>query len=81
MDRNHDDFSSARVGAYGIRPTNGHIGGRTNQNRDNFSSVRVGAYGIRPTNGHIGGRTDRNLVVFFVHCRSGKGWLGGGGLL
>ena len=123
MDRNHDDFSSVRVGAYGIRPTNKHIRGRTNRNRDDFSSVRVGAYGIRPTNEHIGGRTNRKMTgfvvylsiydeeranqyvrplffdrtmgayairpyldkrkggVFFVRRRSGKGWLGGDGLL
>ena len=60
MNQNHGDFSSARVGAYGIRSTNGHIRGRTNQNRDGFSSVRVGAYGIRHTNEHIGGQMDRN---------------------
>ena len=58
MDRNRDNFLSARVGAYGIRPTNEHIRGRTNRNRDDFSFVRVGAYGIRPTNEHIGGRTN-----------------------
>ena len=121
--RNRGDFSSVRVGAYCIRPTNGHIGDRTNRNRDDFLSVRVGAYGIRPTNEHIGGRTNRKKTgsvvhlftynevradqyvrslfsdgtmgayairsysegrkggVFFVRRRSGKGWLGGGGLL
>ena len=52
-----------------------------NQNRGDFSSVRVGAYGIRPTNEHIGGRTDQNRDDFFVRRRSGKGWLGGNGLL
>ena len=81
MNQNCDGFSSVRVGAYGIRPTNGHIGGRTNQNRGDFSSVRVGVYCIRPMNGHIGGQMDQNLVVFFVRRRSGKGWLGGDGLL
>ena len=55
--------------------------GRVNQNRGDFSSVRVGAYGIRPTNEHIGGRTNRNLGDFFVRRRSGKGQLGGDGLL
>ena len=64
MDRNRDGFSSVRVGAYGIRPTNRHIGGRTNRNRGDFSSVRVGAYCIRPTNGHIGDRTNRNRDDF-----------------
>ena len=66
---------------YGIRPKNGHIGDRMNQHRGDFSSVRVGAYGIRPMNGHIGGRMNRNYDVFFVCRRSGKGWLGGCGLL
>ena len=55
MNRNRGVFSSARVGAYCIRPTNEHIGGRTNRNHDDFLSVKVGAYGIRPTNEHIGG--------------------------
>ena len=32
MNRNRDGFSVVRVGAYCIRPTNGHIGGRTDQN-------------------------------------------------
>ena len=81
MNQHHGDFSSVRVGAYGIRPKNGHIGGRTNQNRGDFSSVRVGAYCIRPMNGHIGGQMDQNLVVFFVRCRSEMGWIGGDGLL
>ena len=79
--QNRDDFSSVRVGVYGIRPTNEHIGGRMNQNHGDFSSVRVGAYGIRPTNEHIRGRTNQNRGDFFVRCRSGKGWLGGDGLL
>ena len=64
MNQNRGDFSSVRVGAYCIRPTNRHIGGRTNRNHDGFSSARVGVYCIRPTNGHIGGRTDRNLGDF-----------------
>ena len=58
--RNRGVFSSVRVGAYGIRPTNGYIGGRMDRNHDDFSSVRVGAYAIRPTNENIGGRMDRN---------------------
>ena len=52
-----------------------------NRNRGNFSSVRVGAYGIRPTNEHIRGQMNLNYDVFFVRRRSGKGWLGGDGLL
>ena len=64
MNQNHGDFSSVRVGAYGIRPTNEHIEDRTNQNRDDFSSVRVGAYGIRHKNRHIGGQTNQNRGNF-----------------
>ena len=93
--RNRDDFSSVRVGAYGIRPTNEHIGDQTNQKKTGsvvhlftyneeragqyvpllFSDRTMGAYAIRPyPDGRKGGD-------FFVRCRSGKGWLGGGGLL
>ena len=40
-----------------------------------FSDRTLGAYAIRPyPDGRKGG-------VFFVHCRSGKECLGGGGLL
>ena len=123
MNRKCGDFSSVRVGAYCIRPTNEHIGGRTNQNLGDFSSVRVGAYCIRPTNEHIRGQMNQKRTgsvvhlftyneeradqyvrslfsdgtmgayairpypdgrkggVFFVRHRSGKGWIGGGGLL
>ena len=62
--QNHGDFSFVRVGAYGIRPTNEHIGGRTNRNHDDFSSARVGAYCIRPTNEHIRGRSNQNHYDF-----------------
>ena len=64
MNQNRDDFSSVRVGAYGICPTNEHIRGRTNQNLGDFSSARVGMYGIRPTNEHIEDRTDQNRGDF-----------------
>jgi len=95
MYQNRGDFSSIRVGAYGIRPTNEHIGGRMNQKmtgsvvhlftyneeradryvRSLFSDGTMGAYAIRPyPDGRKGG-------VFFVRRRSGKGWIGGGGLL
>ena len=67
MDRNHDDFSSVRVGAYGIRPTNRHIRGRMNRNRGVFSSARVGAYCIRPTNKHIGGQMNQKRTGSVVH--------------
>ena len=40
-----------------------------------FSDGTMGAYAIRPyPDGRKGG-------VFFVRCRSGKGWIGGDGLL
>ena len=43
--------------------------------RSLFSDRTMGAYAIRPyPDGQKGG-------VFFVRRRSGKGWLGGGGLL
>ena len=94
-DQNRGNFSSVRVGAYGIRPTNEHIGGRTNQKKIGsvvhlpiydreranqyvcllFFDGTMGAYAIRPyPDGQKGG-------VFFVRRRSGKGWIGGDGLL
>ena len=36
MNQNHGDFLSVRVGAYCIRPTNGHIGGQTDRNHGDF---------------------------------------------
>ena len=36
MNQNRDNFSSVRVGAYGICPTNEHIRGRTNQKMTGF---------------------------------------------
>ena len=93
--QNRDDFLSVRVGAYGIRPTNGHIGGRTNRKKTGsvvhlftyneeradwyvrplFFDGTMGAYAIRPyPDAWKGG-------VFFVRRRSGKGKLGGEGLL
>ena len=95
MNRNRDDFSSVRVGAYGIRPTNEHIGGQTNRKmtgsvvhlftyngeRANqyvrllFFDRTMGAYAIRPY------PDERKGGGFFVRCWSGKGWIGGDGLL
>ena len=49
MNRNRGVFSSARVGAYCIRPTNEHIGGRTNRNRGVFFVCR------RSEKGWLGG--------------------------
>ena len=55
-----DEFSSVRVGAHCICPTNGHARGRMGEKMDRISSVRVGAYCIRPTDGHARGRM--NLI-------------------
>ena len=74
-------FSSVRVGAYCIRPTNGHGSGRmnpipirflilrikTNQKPARFSSVRLGAYCIRPTDGHARGRMKLIPIQFLIH--------------
>ena len=57
-------FSSVRVGAYCIRPTSGHAGGRTDRKNTIFSGTRVGRNSIRPTGGHAGGRTDRKIAIF-----------------
>ena len=79
--RNPDKFSSGRVGAYCIRPTNGHARGRmnpipirfliprikTNQKPARFSSVLVGAYCIRPTDGHGSGRMKLIPIRFLIH--------------
>ena len=42
--------------AYGIRPTNRPIRGRTNSVLTHFLSTSVGAYGIRPKNAHDHGQ-------------------------
>ena len=42
--RKPDEFSSDRVWAYCIRPTDGHARGRMGEKMDRISSVRVGAY-------------------------------------
>ena len=93
--RNRGDFSSVRVGAYGIRPTNGHIGGQTNRKktgsvvhlftyngeradryvRSLFSDGTMGAYAIRPY------PDERKGGGFFVRCWSGRVCFGGDGLL
>ena len=59
-------FSSVRVGAYCIRPTDGHAGGRTNRKIAIFQVARVGAYCIRPTNGHAGGRMKLIPIRFLI---------------
>ena len=93
--QNRDGFSSARVEAYGIRPTNGHIGGQTNRKktgsvvhlftyngeradryvRSLFSDGTMGAYAIRPY------PDERKGGGFFVRCWSGRVCFGGDGLL
>ena len=79
--RNPTRFSSDRVGAYYIRPTNGHAGGRTDRKIAIFQVGRVGRNSIRLTNGHARGRmklipirfliyrlkTNQNPVHFSVH--------------
>ena len=93
--RNRDDFSSVRVGAYGIRPTNEHIGGRTNRKKTGsvvhlftYNEVRADRY-VRSlfsdrTMGAYAIRPypdGRKGGVFFVRRRSGMGRFGGGGIL
>ena len=93
--RNRDDFSSVRVGAYGIRPTNEHIRGQMNQKRTG-SVVHLFTYNGERANQYVRllffDRTmgayairpypdARKGGVFFGRRRSGMGWLGGDGLL
>ena len=95
MNQNRGDFSSVRVGAYCIRPTNEHIGGRTNRKMTGsvvhlftYNGERVnqyvpslpfdeimGAYAIRPY------PDERKGGGFFVRCWSGRVCFGGDGLL
>ena len=65
--RNPDEFLPGRVGAYCIRPTDGHSGGRTNRKIAIFQVARVGAYCIRPTNGHARGRMNPIPIRFLIH--------------
>ena len=67
MNRNPDKFSPGRVGAYCIRPTNGHARGRMNGKIAIFSGIRVGAYCIRPTDDHGSGRTNPIPIRFLIH--------------
>ena len=74
-------FSTVRVGAYCIRPIDGHARGRmnpipirflilrikTNQNPDEFLPGRVGAYCIRLTDGHTGGRMNPIPIRFLIY--------------
>ena len=95
MDRNHDDFSSVRVGAYGIRPTNEHIRGQMNQKRTG-SVVHLFTYNGERVNQYVPSLPFDEIMgayairpysdgrkggVFFVRRRSGKGWIGGDELL
>ena len=93
--QNRGDFSSVRVEAYGIRPTNGHIGGRMNQKRTGsvvhlftYNGERVNQYvPLLPFDEIMGAYAIRPYPdgrkggVFFVRRRSGKGWIGGDELL
>ena len=51
---NSDEFSFVRVGAYLIRPTDGHASGRMDRKIAIFQVARVGRNSIRPTNGPHG---------------------------
>ena len=62
--QNPDEFFPGRVGAYCIRPTNGHAGGRIDRKIAIFQAARVGAYCISPIDGHAGGRMDRKIAIF-----------------
>ena len=93
--QNRDDFSSVRVGAYGIRPTNEHIRGQMNQKRTGsvvhlftYNGERANQY-IPPLlfDGTMGAYAirpypdGRKRGVFFVRRRSEKRCFGGDGLL
>ena len=80
---------------YGIRPTNGHIGVRTNQRRIGsvvhlftYNEGRVNQYvRLLFSDGTMGAYAIRPYPdgrkggIFFARCRSGKGWIGEDGLL
>ena len=95
MNQNRVDFSSVRVGAYCIRPTNEHIGGQTNRKRTG-SVVHLPIYDRERADQYVpplfSNRTmgayairpypdERKGGVFFVRCLSGKGCLGGDEIL
>ena len=95
MNRNRGDFSSVRVGAYCIRPTNEHIGGQMNQKRTGsvvhlftYNGERANQY-VRSlfSNGTMGAYAIRPYPdarkggIFFVRRCAGKGCLGGDGIL
>ena len=63
---NSDEFSFVRVGAYLIRPTDGHASGRMDRKIAIFQVARVGRNSIRPTNGHARGRMKRKIAIFQV---------------
>ncbi len=60
-------FSSVRVGAYCIRPTDGHAGGRIDRKIAIFQDARVGRNSIRPTDGHARGRMNLIPIRFLIH--------------
>ena len=91
MNRNRGNFSSVRVGAYGICPTNEHIGDQTNQKKTG-SVVHLFTYDEERAGQYVPllffDRTmeayairpypdARKGGVFFVRRRTGKGRLGG----
>ena len=93
--RNRGDFSSIRVGAYGIRPTNEHIRGQMNQKRTR-SVVHLFTYNGERVNQYVPSLPFDEIMGayairpypdgrkgggFFVRCWSGKVCFGGDGLL
>ena len=89
MNQNRGDFSSVRVGAYGIRPTNEHIGGRMNRKMTGsvvhlftYNEERADRYVrslfLKETMGAYAIRPypdGRKGGIFFARCWSGKGEL------
>mgnify|MGYP001787879642 CR=1 FL=1 len=63
-----DKFSSVRVGAYGIRPTNKSVRVGAYCIRHTNRSVHVGAYAIRPTNASAWRRMTDKPDTFWGVC-------------
>ena len=64
--QNPDKFLSDRVGAYCIRPTNGHASGQMDRKIAIFQVAHVGAYCISPIDGHARGRMNLILIRFLI---------------
>ena len=70
-------FSGIRVGAYYIRPTDGHGSGRVNEKKDEVFTIQVGCKGIRPTDDHTGGLAKEKPTGNRVRISRGGGKGGG----